>query len=173
MKSSEIATCGGAGEGGGSRVDRPRTFRPFAATTPFKLTKVVIAEGQQVVWTLGQDGFVDVILPPGPGGSAGITQAAASPPPPLRAGRPAFGDHDRDGQEIRASAPDGAELAALDVHVSARGADGKTFAGFIRTTARFEGQSRRRGGPVRERVPLQKGDCVIYVDLCQARRIGF
>ncbi|MBL8886386.1 MAG: hypothetical protein JNK16_06970, partial [Phycisphaerales bacterium] len=27
----------------------------------FKLTKVGIADGQQIVWTLGQDGFVDVI----------------------------------------------------------------------------------------------------------------
>ena len=165
MKSLVIATCAGVLV----RVAAPALadaslFVLRRDDAGFKLTKVVIAEGQQVVWTLGQDGFVDVILPPGPGGSAGITQAAGKPTTTASCkGGQLSVITTAMGKKFERPAPTAQELAALDVHVSARGADGKTFAGFIRGYSTFEED--KVGvveDPFGNAIPLQKGDCVIY-----------
>jgi len=130
----------------------------------FKLTKVRIADGQQVVWTLGQDGFVDVILPPGPGGSAGIVQAAGKPTTTASCtGSKLRVTTSVMGKQFDRPAPAADELAKLDIHVSARGADGKTFSGFVRGYSKFEED--RVGvieDPFGNAIPLQAEDCVIY-----------
>lgn len=140
----------------------------------FKLTKVRIAEGQDVVWTLGQAGFVDVILPPGPGGSAGIVQSISKPTTvaSCRNGKLSVVTKAM-GKQFDRPAPAPEELANLDIHVSARGADGKTFAGFVRGYRTV--QEDHVGvieDPFGSAVPLQPGDCVLYTSTFPARASG-
>lgn len=137
----------------------------------FAVEKVRIAEGAELSWTLGKDGFVDVILPPGPGGSAGIIQAATGPTTvaSCKGGKLSV-TTTMMGKRFDRPAPTPAELAGLDVHVSARGADGKTFAGFIRGYNAIEiDPVGVIEDPFGNAMPLQKGDCVLYTSTFPSR----
>lgn len=137
----------------------------------FAVEKVRIAEGAERTWTLGKDGFVDVILPPGPGGSAGIIQAATSPTTvaSCKAGKLSV-TTTMMGKRFDRPAPTPSELAGLDVHVSARGADGKTFAGFIRGYNAIEiDPVGVIEDPFGNAMPLQKGDCALYTSTFPSR----
>lgn len=137
----------------------------------FSLERMRIPEGTEVSWTLGKDGFVDVILPPGPGGSAGIVQSATSPTTvasckdgKLSVTTTAMGKH------FARPTPSPSELAALDIHVSARGADGATFGGFIRGYGSVEADPVSViEDPFGDAIPLQKNDCVVYTSTFPSR----
>ena len=135
------------------------------------LEKVHIADDAEVSWTLGKDGFIDVILPPGPGGSAGIVQSASSPTTvaSCRGGTLSVVTTAA-GRRFERPVPPAAELRALDIHVSARAQDGTTLASFIRAYDRVEPD---RVGVIEDpfggAVPLQPGDCVIYTTTFESR----
>jgi len=137
----------------------------------FVVERVRVTEGAEVSWTLGKDGFVDVILPPGPGGSAGIVQTASNPitVASCKGGKLSVSTTAM-GKRFDRPAPTPGDLAALDIHVSARGADGKTFAGFIRNYNVFEADPVGViEDPFGNAIPLQNGDCVLYTSTFPAR----
>lgn len=136
------------------------------------LQEIDLREGEERTWTLGEDGFIDLVLPPGPGGSAGIVQTAMSPTTTATV---------RDGQLVVTTramgkvferpAPSEAERAELDIHVSARSANGATFAGFIRGGRTIEADPAQIiEDPFGDAIPLRPGDCVIYTTTFEARK---
>lgn len=138
----------------------------------FAIEKVRITEGAEVSWTLGRDGFVDVILPPGPGGSAGIVQAATSPTTVAlcKDGKLSVVTTMM-GKRFDRPVPSAEERAKLDVHVSARGGDGMTYAGFLRGYREVEADPVGViEDPFGNAMPLQAGDCVLYTSTFPVRQ---
>ncbi len=135
------------------------------------LQEVDLREGEERTWTLGEEGFIDLVLPPGPGGSAGIVQTAMSPTTTatVRGGKLSVTTRAM-GKVFERPAPSEAERAELDIHVSARSANGATFAGFIRGGRTIEADPAQIiEDPFGDAIPLRPGDCVIYTTTFEAR----
>lgn len=136
------------------------------------LEKVTIADGSAKKWKLGEDGFIDVILPPGPGTSGNIVQAATAPTVEAasKGGVLTVVTVGGNGQRYERTAPSAEELAALDIRVSARTGGGESLGAFIRG---YQTAERDAVGPVEDmfagRVPLMPGDCTVCTNTFAAR----
>lgn len=135
------------------------------------LEAIELREGDARTWRFGEEGFIDVILPPGPGGSAGIAQTAMSPVTEARLveGRLEVVTS-AGGKRFDRPVPDAAARAATDIHVSARDASGASLAAFIRADARIEPDVVGViEDPFGDAIPLQPGDCVIFTSTFASR----
>lgn len=134
--------------------------------------KVTIADGVTRKWKLGEDGFIDVILPVGPGGSGAIVQSAAAPTVEAtsRNGTLSLVTIAGKGQRYERTAPSAEDLAALDIRISARTGTGESVGAFIRAYRTVEIDPI---GPVEDifggKIPLAQGDCTIHTNTFTAR----
>ncbi len=138
------------------------------------LERVHLAEGTEKSWTVGIDGFVDVIMPPAPGGSAGIIQSAMKPTTVARVRDGALSVVTTLGtKRFERPMPAPEELRRWDIHVSARSGDGTLLAAFIRGYERLEPDTVGVvEDPFGTLIPLQPNDCVINTTTFGARVRG-
>lgn len=132
-----------------------------------------VQEGKTRTWKHGEDGFIDIIMPPGPGGSGTIVQSAMKyrVEANSKGGVLTLKAFDAAGKSYERPVMAPEELAALDIRVSAKAQDGSTYGGFIRGYERVE---RDDIGPIEDmfggKVPLHAGDCTIHTNTFAARR---
>lgn len=131
-----------------------------------------IEAGKKLEFTFGVDGFIGLILPVGPGGSGSIVQAAMGGVTTVQL---------RDGAILASTVVGGRtfeqparslhDLASQDIHVSAHTASGASVSVFIRGYQSIEPDA---VGVTEDifggRIPLGKGDCVVYTNTFRARR---
>jgi len=132
---------------------------------------VDLREGESRTWRFGEEGFIDVILPPGPGGSAGIAQAAMAPVTEARLvdGRLQVVTT-AGGKRFDRPVPDAKDRAATDIHVSVRDNSGASLAAFIRADAHVEPDLVGViEDPFGDAIPLQPRDCVVFTSTFASR----
>lgn len=133
------------------------------------IEKVHLADGASRQWSTGTDGFIDVVLPPGPGGSAGIVQSALKQTTTASCSGTQLSVVTTAGNQ-RFERPIPANLRSLDIHVSARRGDESTFAGFIRSYDRWEPDPVGViEDPFGNAIPLQASDVVVYTTTFESR----
>ena len=161
---SFLSVCAAAADGGW-------VFLLKATPAGMVVEKVLLPEGQTLVFQCTpESGYVDVVLPVGPGGSANLAQTGAGRLLIARCQDGQIQVTERAGEKEWQRPPRSArDLAEYDIRVCVTGADGRGWAFVI---SQYEEVTQDTIGPVVDlfagRVPLGPGDYVICTDTYSA-----